>query len=420
MNYLVNISRILVGNLFIFSGLVKANDPLGFSYKLEEYFVEFGMDWAWLHDMLVPLATFLVVFEIVLGVAVLVGYKMKAVSWSLLLMIIGFTILTGASAIFEIVRSCGCFGDAIPLTPWDSFVKDLILIVFIVIIFVKRNSIKPFEDKKMDIIFLVISSLIMVPLSIMLDWWAPLLFTLTVLLIGLIVKYLNNSNSAMVATVFSLIASVVFSVSAIEHLPFADFRPYAIDKNLPEQMVLPEGAKPPIYENVLTYKNVKTGEEKELVGSEYNESKIWENKDWEWANTESKLIQAGDEAKITDLSIISHEEFDITDVILAEENVLWIVFYDLTLASTDNLDAINDLAIAAKSKGIKVYGMSSAGTEQKDEFIKEHNLSFDFLISDGIVLKTMVRSNPGLMQLQNGTVVGKWHQNDVPSINELK
>ena len=145
MKYILGIARLLVGNLFIFSGLVKANDPLGFSYKLEEYFVEFGMDWGWLHEILVPLAALLCIVEIVLGVALLVGYQMKIVSWSLLIMIVFFTILTGASAIFEIVRSCGCFGDAIPLTPWESFYKDLILLVFILLIFFKQKEIKPYK-----------------------------------------------------------------------------------------------------------------------------------------------------------------------------------------------------------------------------------------------------------------------------------
>lgn len=420
MKYLVHLSRILVGNLFIFSGLVKANDPLGFSYKLEEYFVEFGMDWAWLHEILVPLATALVVLEIVLGVAVLVGYKMREVAWSLLVMIVGFTILTGASAIFEIVRSCGCFGDAIPLTPWDSFVKDLILIVFILIIFFNRNKIKPSESIRFDVIFLVISSLIMVPLSIMLNWWAPFTFTLALLGAGLVLKYLAKEKAAMLATALSLVTSIVFSVYAIEHLPFADFRPYAIEKNLPEQMTLPEGAKSPVYENYLTYKNIKTGEEKEFTGAEYNASKIWENKDWEWANTESKLIEEGDIAKITDLSILSPDDFDITDEVLSDPNVLWIVCYDMSIANTEYLAEINALAKEAKQKGIKVYGMSSAGIKQKDKFIQDNKLDFDFLVADGIVLKTMVRSNPGIMQLQYGTVVGKWHENDIPAANELK
>ena len=420
MRYLVHLSRILVGNLFIFSGLVKANDPLGFSYKLEEYFVEFGMDWTWIHDILVPLATFLVVIEIVLGIAVLVGYKMKEVSWSLLLMIVFFTFLTGASAIFEIVRSCGCFGDAIPLTPWDSFVKDIILLVFILVIFFNKSIIKPSQEIKSDIFYWIVSSLIMVPLSIMLDWWAPFTFTLVVLGSVLVFRFILKDKAAMATTVLSLIASIVFSFYAIEHLPYADFRPYAIGKNLPEQMTLPEGAQPPVYENVLTYRNIKTGEEKEFVGNEFNESKIWENKDWEWANTDSKLIEEGDVAKITDLSILTHDDFDITNEVLNEPNVLWIVCYDLALANTEYLNEINELSNQAKAKGLKVYGLSSAGATQKDKFTQTNDLNFDFLIVDGIVLKTMVRSNPGIMQLQNGTVVGKWHENDVPTIDQLK
>ena len=419
MKYLLTISRILVGNLFIFSGVVKANDPLGFSYKLEEYFVEFGMNWDWLHHILVPLAAAICIFEIILGVAVLVGWRMKGVSLLLLLMIIFFTILTGASAIFEIVRSCGCFGDAIPLTPWQSFYKDLILLFFILIIFFKRNTIKPFEDKKWDIIYLVVSAIIMIPLSIQLKWFAPLYFVLITLGVGVVVAFVKKSQSALIAVITSLLVSVWFSIYAIDHLPFRDFRPYAKTKNLPEQMTLPENAKAPVYENILTYKNKATGEVKEFNTAEYTKSKIWEDTNWEWQSTESELIEAGDEAKITDLSILTHDSEDITDLVLAENNTLWIVCYDLGLTSTEHISEVNKLAKDAQAKGIKVYGLSSAGEDLKNKFIQEHQLSFDFYITDGIVLKTMVRSNPGIMYLENGTVKGKWHENDVPTISEL-
>lgn len=419
MKYLISLSRILVGNLFIFSGLVKANDPLGFSYKLEEYFVEFGMDWAWLHDILVPMAAGLCIVEVILGVAVLVAYRMKWVSWSLLLMIVFFTILTGASAIFEIVRSCGCFGDAIPLTPWQSFYKDLILLGFILILFFNRNNIHPDEDKKSILFYTLISSLIMIPLSIQLDWWFPFIFTFGILGFGLALRYALNRNMAHITTWASLVASLVFSILAIEYLPFKDFRPYAIGKNLPEQMTLPPNAKAPVYENVLVYRNTKTGEEKEFVGQEFNDSKIWENKDWEWKSTDSKLIQEGDVAKITDLSILSHQDEDLTDQMLAKPNVLWIISYDLSLISEDHLSELANLAQQAKSKGIEVYALSSAGKSQVDDFKSKHKLAVEFMVVDGIVLKTMVRSNPGLMQLKAGTVVGKWHENKLPEIEEL-
>lgn len=420
MKYLLTLSRILVGNLFIFSGIVKANDPLGFSYKLEEYFVEFGMNWEWLHSILVPIAAILCIVEIIAGIAVLVGWRMKAVSWLLLMMIIFFTILTGASAIFEIVRSCGCFGDAIPLTPWQSFYKDLILLFFILIIFFKRKSIQPYESSNHLLGVYLVSTAILAALGVMLEW-RMVAEVLILLWIAVLVHFITKKPNwaALTAIVVGVFYCAYLTIGAITYLPFKDFRPYAVGKNLPEQMTLPEGAKPPIYENTLVYKNRVTGETKSLSNDEYTASKIWENKDWEWQSTDSELIQPGDEAKITDLTIQTAEGDDITDLVLAEPAVLWVVCYDMSLTNSEHLPEINELAKAAESKGIKVYGLSSAGEEQKNAFIKKHNLDFEFFVTDGIVLKTMVRSNPGLMYLENGTVKGKWHENAIPKVSEL-
>ena len=420
MKYLVTFARIIVGNLFIFSGVVKANDPLGFSYKLEEYFVEFGMNWEWLHSILVPLAAALCIAEIIMGVAVLVGWRIKEISWSLLIMIGFFTILTGASAIFEIVRSCGCFGDAIPLTPWQSFYKDLILLALILIIFVKRNVIKPWDNNSHLLGIYLVSSAILFALGLMLEWDMSV-SVLSFLWIAIIVKYFSQKPSlaANVAVGLSLLYSMYLTVGATTDLPFKDFRPYAVGKNLPEQMVLPEGAVPPVYENILVYKNKNTGETREFTNATFNESKIWEDTGWEWLSTESEMIQEGDVAKITDLSIVSHNGDDISDLVLAERRVLWIVCYDLNISIMENIDKINTLTKQAQEDGIKVYALSSAGEELKNKFIQEHNLNFDFYVTDGIVLKTMVRSNPGIMYLENGTVRGKWHHSDVPAVGEL-
>ena len=420
MKYLVTFARIIVGNLFIFSGVVKANDPLGFSYKLEEYFVEFGMNWEWLQSILVPLAAALCIAEIIMGVAVLVGWRMKEISWSLLLMIGFFTILTGASAIFEIVRSCGCFGDAIPLTPWQSFYKDIILLVLILIIFVKRNVIKPWANNTHLLGIYLISSAILFALGKMLDW-SMASEVLVFLWVAIIVKYISQKPSlaANVAIFMSVIYSLYLTIGSTTDLPFKDFRPYAIGKNLPDQMTLPEGATPPVYENILVYKNTKTGETKEFTNDTFNASKIWEDKDWEWVSTENELIEEGDVAAITDLTISNHEGVELTDLILAEEKALWIVCYDMNLTDKENLAAINELSLAAQKEGIKVYGLSSAGEELSNNLIKEYNLSFDFYVTDGIVLKTMVRSNPGIMYLEKGTVKGKWHHSNVPVVEDL-
>jgi len=420
MKYLLTISRFIVGNLFIFSGVVKANDPLGFSYKLEEYFHEFGMHWSWLDEILVPMAAILCIVEIVLGVAVLVGYKMKLVSWSLLLMIVFFTILTGASAIFEIVRSCGCFGDAIPLTPWQSFYKDLILLALIIVIFFKRNEIKAWEDKTHLLYVYIFSTGTMFVLANMLKWnmVAPVF---ALLWLAVLVKWLyaKKDLAAPVAVAISVFYGLYLTVVAINHLPFKDFRPYAIGKNIPEQMVLPDNAKPSVYKNVLTYKNLKTGEEKKFSEEEYNASQIWKNKDWEWANTESELIQQGDEAKITDLTFLAPNGADVTDNVLMEPNVLFFVMYDFSKTDTEYLADVSSLEKELAPHNMRIGGLSSASQEENKSFGVLHDLSFPFLTVDGIVLKTIVRSNPGAIYLHRGVVKAKWHANDLPTAEEI-
>ena len=420
MKYLIHLARIVVGNLFIFSGIVKANDPLGLSYKLEEYFIEFGMNWDWLNEILVPLAALLCIVEIVLGIAVLVGYRMKIISTLLLLMIVFFTILTGASAIFDIVRECGCFGDAIPLTPWQSFYKDLILLVFILLLFVKRNSIEPFKSSKTDLIYFIVSFIIMGLLSVMLDWYFPMVFVLLVLGIAVLVKPKLGAKSAALAVALSLLGSLWFSMDAIAHLPPKDFRAYAVGKNLPEQMTLPEDAKPSVYENILTYKNKSTGEEKDFTMDEYNAQRIWEDKNWEWVATDSKLIEQGDEAKITDFTISNMDGDDYTDYFLEKPKVFLLIMYDLAATKTDKFGRINSFAKEAQEAGIDFIALSAAGYNQVNDFRHTHQTPFDFYITDGIVLKTMVRSNPGLIYMENGTVKAKWHNNDIPTFAEVK
>jgi uncharacterized membrane protein YphA (DoxX/SURF4 family) len=139
--YLLWFSRLFVGLLFIFSGLIKANDTIGFGYKLDEYFDVFGMPF--LKSLSWSLSAFICVLEIFLGVALITGYRFALSAWLLLLLIVFFTFLTGYSAIFDKVTDCGCFGDAIPLTPWQSFYKDLILLVFILVLFFLRKQVKP-------------------------------------------------------------------------------------------------------------------------------------------------------------------------------------------------------------------------------------------------------------------------------------
>ena len=189
MKVLAQISRVFVGILFIISGFIKANDPLGFSYKLDEYFQVFHMPW--LSAVSLALAIGICAFEIGLGVALLLGAKMRFTAWSLLLMIVFFTFLTFYSWKFDVVKDCGCFGDALHLKPFESFMKDVILFVLILFIFIKRNEIKP--------------------------------------LFG---------ESFYLAGVCRLCCFPHFSIYCYRHLPMIDFRPYAIGKSIPEGMKL--------------------------------------------------------------------------------------------------------------------------------------------------------------------------------------
>ena len=164
------ISRVLVGSLFIVSGLIKANDPLGFSYKLEEYFAADVLNLPFFEPWALQLAIIICVIEIVLGVAVLLGSKIKLVSWSLLLMIIFFTFLTFYSAYFNKVTDCGCFGDALKFTPWQSFTKDVILFFFIAIIFIRQKHITP-NIQREDLFYFGFSLFFVALFSVMVISW---------------------------------------------------------------------------------------------------------------------------------------------------------------------------------------------------------------------------------------------------------
>src|ERR1700744_5265967 len=183
--------RIFVGLLFVFSGLIKINDPLGFSYKLEEYFEVFHI--TFLSGLAVSIAILLCSLEIILGFALLIGVRAKQVAWGLLLLIIFFAFLTFYSAAFKVVQTCGCFGDAIPLTPWQSFSKDLVLLLLILVLFKNRQNIKPlFKPKTGD-----------------------------QLLLG------------------SVIVSIAMGLYTYNFLPVMDFLPYKVGANIPDEMKTP-------------------------------------------------------------------------------------------------------------------------------------------------------------------------------------
>ncbi len=363
MKFLVSISRIFVGILFIISGFVKLNDPLGFSYKLQEYFGTDVLNLPFLDPYALGIAVIVVVFEVVLGIFLLIGYKPKFTVWSLLLMIVFFTFLTFYSAYFDKVRECGCFGDALPMTPWQSFTKDIVLLVLILILFFGVKHIKP--------IF-------------------------------------NNLGTTVVALA-GFLASLSFAYYVLMHLPAIDFRAYKIGDNLQQNMELAPNAKKAIIDYVWTYKI--NGEEKTLTDRGQGPAAYDEI-----INVETKEIQGADLPKIQDFSIESEDE-DLTSYFLEKDKLLMIVAYDLKSSEKEGLKKLKTLSDEALKKGYSVIGMTTSDETTKQAFKAEYGFDFDFYLCDEKVLKTIVRSNPGVVILNKGTVMQKKHWND---IDELK
>ena len=197
MNALTNISRLVVGSLFIVSGLIKANDPVGFSYKLKDYFAPDVLNLEFLVPLVLPMAVLICAVEIILGVAALFGSKMKLVSWMLLLMIVFFTFLTFYSAYFEKVTDCGCFGDALKLTPWQSFTKDVVLLFFVLVIFLKKGAIAVNTGKE-DLLLLPASMVLIAVFSYgVISWGFPVYFALLVFAVIRIVAMVWTGASGL-------------------------------------------------------------------------------------------------------------------------------------------------------------------------------------------------------------------------------
>ncbi|HZB11901.1 MAG TPA: BT_3928 family protein [Chryseolinea sp.] len=356
-------SRFLVGGLFIFSGLIKLNDPIGTEIKLEEYFEVFAQDFGSFFLVFKPYALeigmFLIVLEVVLGVAVLINYRMETTTKILLALIIFFTFLTFYSAYFDKVTDCGCFGDAIKLTPWESFIKDVILVIFILHLFWYRKR------------------------------FMPVLYTI--------------QGHAVIAV--TTILCLVLGIYAVMHLPFIDFRAYRIGNNIPQQMLPPEQ---PIFE--YTFLQKSNGEH--ITSDKYLTDTTTHKYVGVRQTNEEKT-----KAKITDYAVSSVEGEDVTQSTFEGTKLLFII-YDASKASTKNIDKIRGLINSLEGK-VEMMAMTASGADQFEAFRHENQLAIPYYFVDATVLKTIVRSNPGITLWVNGTVKGMWHHNDTPSAEQI-
>lgn len=356
-------SRLLVGILFIISGLIKLNDPVGFSYKLDEYFSEPVFNMPFFVPFSLTIALFLVVLEVVLGVMLLVGYKSKWTIWSLLLLVILFSFLTFYSAYFDVVKDCGCFGDALHLTPWQSFSKDLILLFFILILYFNQKYIKPLFSKNIQNI-LVLTSIILC--SLMAYW-------------------------------------------VLNHLPLKDFRPYKVGTNIRKSMEIPDNAPKSVVEMIFIYK--VNGVDKEFT--EKDLMSLPEGA--EFVDRKDKVILQGYLPPIHDFKLELNGE-DQTDMVLSKEKVVLIVAYDLEKANSFGLQKMNELYKNASSKGYYVALLTGSSTDVIAVTKKKYNFDFDCLFCDATALKTIERANPAFITLNYGKITQKVHHNDVDDL----
>ncbi len=363
MKTLANISRILVALVFLFSGFVKGVDPLGTAYRIEDYFIAFGADYA------IPFTLFLSIFlcavEFTLGAALLFNFWLKFLSWPLLLMMAFFTLLTLNDAIYNPVPDCGCFGDALKLTNWETFYKNVVLIILVAIIFYYR--------KKFRSVFVT-----------RIDMWA-------------------------VAIIF--LGFTYFSVHQYRHLPWIDFLSWKKGADL-----VPDN--PGQAKTFLTYRNKISGEEKEYLSPNYP----WNDTTWvkEWEFVAQRVDESG-VIKGHNLKIFDTEGNDFTQTFINNPGYQFLaVSYSLSESSEKGMKKINNLFEQVNNEAHSLVVLTGSLEEEIEAYRQQMHPDLEFYNADDVELKIIVRANPGVILLRDGVVMDKWHWRDLPDYKELK
>ena len=353
----VTIIRLITGLIFIFSSIVKGVDPLGTAYRVEDYLAAYN--WMWLIDFSFPLSVLLITVEFLLGFALIFRLRSKLTALGVLLIMIFFTTITYIDATYNMVPDCGCFGDAVKLTAWETFYKNIVLIVFALIIFLKRKSM-----------------MLSVP-----NW----LQNVTIVLFG----------SAFIWFIFY----------NYNHLPMFDFRDWKEGNDMKSKNL--DKAK-----TFVIYKNKKTGENEEFISPNYpwNDS-VWMS-EWEFVD------QRYDDSEVIRNHHVIIEDEDgnnLTEEIVENPNEQFIlVSYDLDHANEGGMIKAAGLSEFALDEGIDFVLISASGTETIRKYEKVFGIEYPYYFADGTELKAMIRSNPGLIYFKDGIIISKWHYNDFP------
>lgn len=361
MNIIRDLSRFIAGFVFIFSGLVKGIDPMGSMIKFMDYFTAFHLDAP--EPLAYILGIILCTAEFVIGFAILTGLRMKIASWGLLIFMAVFTPLTLYLAVSDPVDDCGCFGDAIHLTNWQTFYKNIIISVFVIIVFINRKRYRT--------------------LSKPLNEWLILL--------------------AVTA------AFILFTQYNRRHLPLADFRPYSKGTDIAADMSIPEGAPLDEYETVLIYE--KDGQQEEYTLENYPS----DDSTWVFVDSRTKMISKGYTPPIHDFSLITPDGQDLTDIILEDEG------FSLFMLSTEFAEADPDIIARGIEAGLECqeHGMGFYILSTYVPAFIENSDNFNMLLIDETTLKTIIRSNPGFMSIKDGVITEKWAGRDLPGKDEI-
>jgi len=358
-----NLFRILSGLVFIFSGFVKGIDPLGTVYRMEDYFIAFGIPWA--IPFAIYLTIFLCVLELTIGISLLLNLWIRKTSWILLPLMTFFTVLTFFDAVYNMVPDCGCFGDAIKLSNLQTFLKNVALMAMVIPVFIWRNNYRSLFKLKGELIVLILFGVI-----------------------------------------FSLL-----SVFCYNHLPLIDFMAWKVGNRVNTV----ESAPVRFY---VTYKNRKTGVEKEFLAPNYP----WNDSIWlsEWMFKSQRVDDPNQNQQLT-LRVEDQNENDITSFILDNPDYQFLlVAYDLSKSRTEGFARILPFYKKALADGIGFSCLTSTLPAEIKVFRLKHGIAFDFYNADDVILKTMVRANPGLILLKNGVVLGKWNWRDIPTYEQVR
>lgn len=360
-NAVLQVLPLLVGSVFIFSGFVKAIDPLGFTYKIEDYLRAFGGVFISVSGFAFAVAVLLSVAELLVGLGLVFRIFVKQATIGALLFMVVMTPLTLYIALVNPVSDCGCFGDALIISNWATFNKNVAISLVIGFMLFNITQLKPFVTIKIQ----------------------------------------------KTVAVFFILGSFGLSQYCFRHLPLIDFLPYKVGVNIPSAMIIPENAVSDTYATTFIYE--KNGVQKEFTLENYPKDTTWK-----FIDQKSVLLTKGYVPPIHDFSVVDAQYQDITEQLLYNEGYSYLlVMYDITKTSTDGALQAEKMYQIAKSKQLPFYALTGSSDSDVADFVKKTGVTFSFYKTDPVALKTIIRANPGLVLLKKGTVMGKWNWRDL-------